>query len=168
MNLLAISFLFCRCAENWLFTNRRWLSPADPTDLGCLNANYDRLCADFPVFFTMPRDIFLSHLFHVSTLWATFQLKTSKCSRLATGLAIYDAPKLSMSQGAGEWHSWQCSQKNVRAGTLCLPLLGAPGFQWQLGSLGAPGDEEPAGSSSFPSSAAAAAIAVPCLLNPSL
>ena len=40
----------CRSAGNWLFCNRRWLNPEDPTDRSLLEENYATLASMFPEF----------------------------------------------------------------------------------------------------------------------
>ena len=59
-----------RYAGNWLFSNRRWLSPAIPRDHALLLAGYDALCEAFPAFAAAcPCGPFLAHLSRVAAAW---------------------------------------------------------------------------------------------------
>jgi hypothetical protein len=60
----------CRSTGNWLFCNRRWLSPSHPPDRARLDAGYDALCAALPAFAACPRHRFLARLAHVSESWS--------------------------------------------------------------------------------------------------
>mmetsp|Transcript_63258 Transcript_63258/g.169110 ORF Transcript_63258/g.169110 Transcript_63258/m.169110 type:complete len:309 (-) Transcript_63258:1062-1988(-) len=56
---------------NWIFRDRRWLLPSDPSDHAKLLDNYAVLCATFPDFHTTcPASSFLSTLYDITTRWA--------------------------------------------------------------------------------------------------
>jgi len=62
--------LRCSVTGNWLFSNRRWLCPADPSDRCLLEANYDKLCSLHPEFSACSKEDFLEHLTEVTSAWA--------------------------------------------------------------------------------------------------
>jgi hypothetical protein len=66
-------------AGNWLYSNRRWLSPADPSEKSILETNYDKLCSLHPEFRACSKECFLSHLFEVTSAWSKIM---SDCSLL--------------------------------------------------------------------------------------
>eukprot|EP00291_Cryptomonas_curvata_P023007 CAMPEP_0172170972 /NCGR_PEP_ID=MMETSP1050-20130122/11626_1 /TAXON_ID=233186 /ORGANISM="Cryptomonas curvata, Strain CCAP979/52" /LENGTH=428 /DNA_ID=CAMNT_0012842337 /DNA_START=180 /DNA_END=1462 /DNA_ORIENTATION=- len=59
-----------RAAGNWLFSNRRWLSPANPSERSLLENNYDTLCHLHPEFGACSKDDFLAHLTEATGAWA--------------------------------------------------------------------------------------------------
>jgi hypothetical protein len=80
-------------AGNWIFSNRRWLNPANPYDRARLDASYDALCAAFPAFAACPRAHFLACIAGVAST------HHRPLQGIATGL---DCPR----ELAGPWRAY--------------------------------------------------------------
>lgn len=72
--------MITRVTGNWIYLDRRWLNPTDTNDFTHLNAGYDLLCAAHPSFAFCSRHSFLDHLARVSLAWDSAQRSFHKNS----------------------------------------------------------------------------------------
>ena len=66
-----MTWIAVRSAGHWLFSNRRWLDPQDPSERQILEFNYSTLCASYPVFAHCSKKTFIDCLTRVTASWLT-------------------------------------------------------------------------------------------------
>ena len=155
----------CRSTGNWLFCNRRWLSPSHPPDRARLDAGYDALCAAFPAFAACPRHRFLARLAHVSESWSAARNRAPgpTCGRSGLADTIDWAPAAAEGGYAGGYLSGQRRQHAAPAGR----SGDTAAHDTPAGGLGSGDAAAHDGGGEPRPSPAAAAIRVHRLLNPS-
>ena len=64
-----MTYIRTRSAGHWLFSNRRWLDPEDPSERQILEFNYSALCTSYPAFANCSKKTFIDCLTGVTASW---------------------------------------------------------------------------------------------------